>query len=137
MEYTIDLSTSPGVCLLLNKDQSKLNKDLEYLRYTEEINALFVYKTRVESLARPTAATFGSAHQRIKSMEKPSLLRIFSNDRPELARQGLMKKMTTVDASKEVVVVTDPYSTGCLIVNEMISRGYNVIALWTLGFRSV
>mmetsp|Transcript_22510 Transcript_22510/g.45033 ORF Transcript_22510/g.45033 Transcript_22510/m.45033 type:complete len:968 (+) Transcript_22510:360-3263(+) len=134
VEYTVDLLTSPGVCLLLNKDQPKLNKDLEYLRYTEEINALFVYKTRVESLARPTAATFGNAHQRIKSMEKPSLLRIFSNDRPELARQGLMKKMTTVDASKEVVVVTDPYSTGCLIVNEMISRGYNVIALWTLGF---
>jgi hypothetical protein len=42
--------------------------------------------------------------------------------------------MTTVDASKEVVVVTDPYSTGCLVVNEMISRGYRVMALWTLGF---
>ena len=133
VEYTTDLTTSPGVCLLLNKDESKLKKDLEYLRYTEEINGFFVYRTREESLGRPTAATFGH-HRRMSSMEKPSLLRIFSNDRPDLARQGLMKRMTTVDASKEVVVVADPYSTGCLIANEMLSRGYNVIALWTLGF---
>jgi biotin carboxylase len=46
----------------------------------------------------------------------------------------MMKRMTTIDASKEVVVVTDPYSTGCLVVNEMASRGYRVMALWTSGF---
>jgi hypothetical protein len=132
VEYTTDLATSPGVCLLMNKDENKLKKDLDFLRYMEEINGLFTYKTNVESLARPTAASYGTPHRRIKStvdrMEKPSLLRILSNDRPELARQGmLMKRMTTVDSSKEVVIVTDPYSTGCLLVNEMCSRGYRVI----------
>jgi len=148
VEYTTDLATSPGVCLLMNKDKTKLDKDVDFLRHLEEINGLFTYKTRVESLARPTAMTFGlaaaqqhdsSGHRRIKShmdhMVRPSLLRIQSNDRPELARQSMMmKRMTTLDASKEVVVVTDPYSTGCLVVNEMSSRGYRVIALWTLGF---
>ncbi|KAL7535048.1 hypothetical protein ACHAXR_009051 [Thalassiosira sp. AJA248-18] len=148
VDYTTDLATSPGVLLLMNKDESKLQFDLAFCRHLEVINGLFTYKTHLESLARPTAMTFGAAvttgdggsrHRRIKShldhMVKPSLLRIQSNDRPELARQSMMmKRLTTLDASKEVVVVTDPYSTGCLVVNEMISRGYQVIALWTQGF---
>jgi len=137
VDYTTSLSTSPGVCVLMNKDESKLNKDLDLVRYLEEINALFDYKTKVESLARPTAATYSKQQQknnRMDDMEKPSLVRIFSND-PKLTRQGmLMKRMTTIDASKEVVVVVDPYSTGCLVVNEIQSRGYQVIACWTLGF---
>jgi len=138
VEYTTSLSTSPGVCVLMNKDETKLNKDLETLRYLEEINAIFEYKTKVESLARPTAASYSKQQKRTGSrmddMEKPSLVRIYSND-PKLTRQGmLMKRMTTIDASKEVVVVVDPYSTGCLVVNEIRNRGYQVIACWTLGF---
>jgi len=66
-------------------------------------------------------------------MDRPNLLRIVSQDRPEL-RGGLRKKFTTLDASEEVVVVVDPYSTGCVIVKEIQSRGYKVIALWTTGF---
>lgn len=37
-------------------------------------------------------------------------------------------------ADSPVVVVVDPYSTGCLVVHEIISRGFNVIALWTAEF---
>lgn len=137
VDYTTSVSTSPGVCVLMNKDESKLNKDLELLRYLEEISALFDFKTKVESLARPTAATYSKQQKinnRMDDMEKPSLVRIFSND-PKLTRQGmLIKRMTTVDASKEVVVVVDPYSTGCLVVNEIKSRGFQVIACWSLGF---
>ena len=147
VHYTTSLDTSPGVCLLMNKDEMTLKKDVEFVRYLEEINRLFTYKSRVESLARPTAKTFGIAHtapgstsgghRRIKSHmdhfgEKPSLLRILSNDN-KMARQSAMKmkRMTTVDATKEVVVIIDPYSTGCLVANEMSSRGYRVIALWS------
>jgi biotin carboxylase len=137
VDYTTNLSTSPGICVLLNKDESILKKDLDLLRYLEEINALFDYKTISSSLARPTAASYSKQQKQSNltdEMEKPKLIRIFSND-PKLKRQGLlMKRMTTVDASNEVVVVVDPYSTGCLVVNEIQSRGYKVIACWTLGF---
>ena len=63
------------------------------------------------------------------------MLRIMSQDRPEL-HGGLRKQFTIVDASKEDVVVVDPYSTGCLVVQEIQSRGYRVITLWlwTKGF---
>lgn len=37
-------------------------------------------------------------------------------------------------ADAEVVIIVDPYSTGCLIGKEMAMRGYNLIALWTKGF---
>jgi len=141
--YTVDLITSPGACVLMNKDEKVLQRDLDFIRYLEEINGLFIYETKGESLARPTAATFGlgslptgkkaSDHKRNMSIDRPNLLRIMSQDRPEL-RGGLMKRFTTVDASKEVVIVVDPYSTGCLIVKEINSRGYKVIALWTKGF---
>jgi biotin carboxylase len=33
-----------------------------------------------------------------------------------------------------VVILVDPYSTGCLIGKEMYRRGYGLIALWTRGF---
>jgi len=39
--------------------------------------------------------------------------------------------MTSVDASKEVVVIVDPYSTGSCVAHEIMKRGYRVIALWT------
>ena len=146
VNYTVDLITSPGCVVLMNDDPTILQKDLDFIRYMEEINGLFIYETKGESLARPTAATFGlgslptakgkkaAAHRRAMTLDRPSLLRIMSQDRPELRGRGLMKRFTTVDASKEVVVVVDPYSTGCLIVQEIQSRGYKVIALWTKGF---
>lgn len=134
--YTVDLITSPGCCVLMNSDAKVLEKDLDFIRYLEEINGLFTYETKGESLARPTAATFGlgslpsgkKLHRRDISIDRPNLMRIMSVDRPEL-RGGLMKRFTTVDASKEIVVVVDPYSTGCLIVKEIQSRGYKVIAV--------
>ena len=146
VNYTVDLITSPGCVVLMNDDPAILQKDLDFIRYMEEINGLFIYETKGESLARPTAATFGlgslptgkgkkaAAHRRAMTLDRPNLLRIMSQDRPELRGRGLMKRFTTVDASKEVVVVVDPYSTGCLIVQEIQSRGYKVIALWTKGF---
>jgi hypothetical protein len=33
-----------------------------------------------------------------------------------------------------VVVLVDPYSTGCVIAQEMSKRGYGLVAVWTLGF---
>ena len=37
-------------------------------------------------------------------------------------------------AKKKAVVLVDPYSTGCIIGQEMAKRGYLLIALWTKGF---
>jgi biotin carboxylase len=37
-------------------------------------------------------------------------------------------------ATKKVVVLVDPYSTGCVVAQEMAKRGYLLIALWTKGF---
>ena len=42
--------------------------------------------------------------------------------------------LTTSNPEDMVVVVVDPYSTGCLIVKEIMKRGYSVIALWTTDF---
>lgn len=42
--------------------------------------------------------------------------------------------MSTPSSEKEVVIVVDPYSTGCLIAKEMNLRGYGILALWTKGF---
>ena len=142
VKFTIDLITSPGCVALMNSDNNVLLKDLEFIRYLEDINGLFVYETKGESLARPTAATYGlgslppsgaAAHRRGFSMDRPGLLRIMYRGKLELPG-GMMKRFTTVDSSKEVVVIVDPYSTGCVIVQEIQSRGYKVIALWTRGF---
>lgn len=38
------------------------------------------------------------------------------------------------DPSHQVVVIVDPYSTGCLVAKEMNLRGYPIVALWTHGF---
>ena len=53
--------------------------------------------------------------------------------RPEV-NGDMIQRFTTVDSSKEVVVVVCPYSTGCVIVQEIQRRGYKVIALWPKGF---
>jgi len=145
VKFTVDLITCPGSCVMMNRDQKVMDKDIEFVRYLEQINGIFVYETKGASLARPTADTFGlgslppsgkrGGHNRAATVDgsRSNLLRIMSIDRPEL-RGGLKKKFTTVDASNEVAIVVDPYSTGCLIAKEVQSRGYKVIALWTKGF---
>lgn len=35
---------------------------------------------------------------------------------------------------RQCVVIVDPYSTGCVIAQEMARRGYLLIGLWTTGF---
>jgi len=140
--YSVDLITSPGGCVLMNSDKDVLQKDLDFIRYLEVINGLFVYETKGLSIGRPTAKTFGlgtaapaSMHRRAMTLDRPNLLRIMSHDRPELqSGRRMMKRTTTVDASKEAVVIVNPYSTGCCIAKEIQSRGYQVIVLWTKNF---
>lgn len=35
---------------------------------------------------------------------------------------------------RDIVVMVDPYSTACVIAQEMQKRGYLIVALWTVGF---
>lgn len=137
VDYTIDLFTGIGSVILMHKDENVLQRDIDFIRYMETINGLFVYETKLENLKRPHAEQVvekkSADHRRVFSSDGPMLIRHMSNDRPEF-RQPLMKRVTTVDASKEVVVLVDPYSTGCCIVEEIQKRGYSTIALWTLGF---
>jgi biotin carboxylase len=146
VDYTVDLLTGIGSVILMHPDPKVLERDIDFIRYLEEINGLFVYETKLENLKRPrgeqvvldTILSHGvdkeKAHRRVFSSEGPSLIRHMSNDRPELRGPMMMKRMTTVDASKEVVVLVDPYSTGCCVAEEILKRGYRVIALWTKGF---
>ena len=133
----------------MHKDEAVVNRDIQFIRYLEEINGFFVYESRLENLKRPrgeaimfekapsstamAAGRKGHAHRRVFSSDGPSLVRHMSNDRPEL-RGPLIKRMTTVDSSKEAVVIVDPYSTGCCVAEETMKRGFSVIALWTRGF---
>lgn len=138
VDFTVDLFTGIGSVILLHADKDILQRDLDFIRYMEKINGIFAYETKLETLNRPTSEAFhvpGSTadNLRVFSSDGPSLIRRVSNDRPEL-RTPLVKRMTTVDSSKECVVVVTPYSTGCLICEEILKRGYQVIALWTNGF---
>ena len=95
VQYSIDLIMCPGSCVLMNEDGDVLRKDVEFIRYLEDINRL---------RARPTAATFGRGAKglnRAASMNRPNLLRIMTQDRPELRGGRLVKKFATLDASKE------------------------------------
>jgi len=69
-------------------------------------------------------------HKRVYSLDGPKLIRHMSNDRPELGG-SLVRRMTTVKASEEVVVLVDPCSTGACIAKELHKRTYNIIALWS------
>ena len=153
VDYTIDLNTGIGSAMLMHPDEEVIKKDTEFIRYMEKINGIFTYETKLLNLQRPRGedivlqqlATEGlppkspkggkppKPHRRVFSSDGPMLFRHMSNDRPEL-RGPLVKRMTTVDASKEVVVLVDPYSTGCCIAEEILKRGYRVMALWTKGF---
>jgi hypothetical protein len=146
VDYTIDLITCVGSVILMHKDKSVVQRDVEFIRYVEKINGLFMFETKAENLQRPRGDLLvvdqyspkkgeqrKPRHQRVFSSDGPSLIRHMSNDRPEL-RGPLIKRMTTVDSSKECVVLVDPYSTGCCIALEIMKRGFTVIALWTKNF---
>lgn len=142
VDYTIDLATGIGSVILINKDKATLEKDLNFIRYMEEFNGLFVYESKLEPLKRPrgdaylqTIAEPSVAPQYPFSATGPSLIRHMSCDRPELV--PMIRRMTTIDASKEIIVVVDPYSTGCLVAEEMLKRGYKIMALWTAGFSEI
>jgi len=133
VDYTVDLVTGIGSVILMHKDPEVVKRDIDFVRYLEDINGFFVYETKLENLKRPRGH-----HQSVSSSEGPNLLRIMSNDRPELggfSGMGMLKKrMTTVDSSREAVVLVDPYSTGCCIAEEILKRGFSVVVLWTRGF---
>eukprot|EP00934_Nitzschia_sp_Nitz4_P008718 Nitzschia sp. Nitz4//scaffold4_size323378//113963//117664//NITZ4_000649-RA/size323378-snap-gene-0.451-mRNA-1//-1//CDS//3329553366//8708//frame0 len=144
VDYTVDLLTVIGSVVVMHKDPDVVKRDIELMRYLDSINAQFVYETKLENLKRPQgdaivlgqvsgAPKTGRQHKKIFSSDGPSLIRHMSNDRPELRGQ-LMKRMTTVDSSKEVVAIVDPYSTGAAVAEEIIKRGFSCMALWTKGF---
>lgn len=146
IDFTIDLLTGIGSVILMHKDKEVVKRDIDFIRYMETINGVFVYETKLENLKRPHAedVVMGQVsgrmhtgkpprHQRVFSSDGPSLIRHLSNDRPEL-RGPLVKRMTTVDSSKEAVIIVDPYSTGAVVAEEIMKRGFSCIALWTRGF---
>jgi len=153
VDYTTDLLTNLGSVILAHSKSNVYEKDLEFIRYMEEMNSLVEYETKLENLKRPRSDLLAVPmisdddlasededsesvkeeqlhRRRVFSADGPHLTRYFSNDRPELGR-ALMKRMTTVDASREAVIVVDPYSTGACVALEIGKRGFNVIALWS------
>lgn len=137
VDYTQDLITSIGSVTISHPDPEIVKRDIEFIRLMEQINGFFVYESQATELSNPddiVRRNMGGSkkHKRIFSADGPNLLRIMSNDRPEL-RGPLVKHMTTVDSSEEVIVIVDPYSTGTVLANEAMKRGFNVIALWTGG----
>ena len=136
--HTIDLITSVGNMILLHKDKSVVDKDLAFVRYLEEINGLMNFEPVATNLAPPSESAMAAVVSSSKSNDEffpsdgPKLLRHMSNDRPELRGGMLLRRnMTTVDASKEAVIVVDPFSTGACIAHEVMKRGYNTIALYS------
>jgi len=155
VDYTIDLNTGIGSVMLMHHDDEVLQKDIDFIRYMERFNGIFQYETKLENLKRPRAEAIlleqyqkeellrpvspnvigkpPRPHRRVFSSDGPMLIRHMSNDRPEL-RGPLVKRMTTTDASNEAVLVIDPYSTGCCVAEEIMKRGYKIMALWTKNF---
>lgn len=154
VEYTTDLFTDIGSVILLHEDPEVVKKDIAFIRYMEEINGFFIYETKQEILKRPRGDAIALSpahpprpasptkspaagkkiipmHRRVFSSDGPMLFRHQSLDRPEML--PLVKKMTTVDASKEAVIIVDPHSTGCCIAKEVMARTYRVIAVWSKG----
>ena len=152
VERTTDLFTDIGSVILLHEDPEVVKKDIAFIRYMEEINGFFTYETKQEILKRPRGDSIALSpallprpsspskspvvgkklipmHRRVFSSDGPMLFRHQSLDRPEM--RPLVKKMTTVDASKEVVIIINPHSTGCCIAKEVMARTYRVIAVWS------
>mmetsp|Transcript_19329 Transcript_19329/g.40704 ORF Transcript_19329/g.40704 Transcript_19329/m.40704 type:complete len:925 (+) Transcript_19329:97-2871(+) len=135
VDYTQDLITAIGSVVISHPDAEIVKRDIEFIRLMEQINGFFVYESHATLLINPEDNMRrnnggNKNHRRLLSADGPNLLRIMSNDRPEL-RGPLIRHMTTIDSSKEAVVITDPYSTGTVVANEVMKRGFSVIALWT------
>lgn len=134
VDYTQDLITCIGQMVVMHEDADIVKRDIEFIRLMEQINGFFVYEKQATDLFKPDDIILrqqGSKNQkRVFSSDGPNLIRIMSNDRPEL-RGPLMKRMTTLDSSKEAVIIIDPYSTGAVVVDEVVKRGFSVIALWS------
>lgn len=140
--HTIDLVTGIGSAILIHSDKQVMEKDINFIRYMEEINALFDYEPRAENMTRPHAESIAKSaeqeeigslkghHRKASSIGGPNLMRHMSIDRQFGFAPGLKKRATTIDSSKEAIVIVDPYSTGCAVALEFMKRGYSVIALW-------
>jgi biotin carboxylase len=135
VDYTQDLITCIGQMVVMHEDAEIVKRDIEFIRLMEQINGFFVYETQATDLFKPDdilRRQVTKNHNRVFSSDGPNLIRIMSNDRPEL-RGPLMKRMTTMDSSKEAVIVVDPYSTGAAVADEVSKRGFSVIAVWSHG----
>lgn len=130
VDYTQDLITAIGSLVLQHPDVEIVDRDIQFIRMLEQINGFFVYESQPTELTKPDDVVRRQGKR--FSSDGPNLIRIMSNDRPEL-RGPLMKRMTTLDSSKEAVVIVDPFSTGTVVADEVIKRGYSVIALWSKG----
>jgi biotin carboxylase len=53
IDYTIDLVTGIGSVILMHKDPEVVRRDIDFVRYLEDINGFFVYETKLENLKRP------------------------------------------------------------------------------------
>jgi biotin carboxylase len=135
VDYTQDLITCIGQMIVMHPDADIVKRDIEFIRLMEQINGFFVYESTPTDLMKPDDIIRRQGTKNNKgvfSSDGPNLIRIMSNDRPEL-RGPLIKRMTTIDSSKEAVVIVDPFSTGALVADEVIKRGFGVIALWSNG----
>ena len=136
VDYTVDLFTGIGSVILMHEDEKVLQRDVDFIRYMEEINGLFEYETKLETMRRPRGDSV-YMNPIYYAPQGPKLDRTLSFARRQEFARPLTKKMTTIDASKEAVVIVDPYSTGCLVAEEIFKRGYQIIAMWTKGFSDV
>ena len=91
---------------------------MAFIHYMEDISGLFDYETKLENLKRPRGDSI-YLNPIFYASEGPKLDRTFSMTRQEEFEHPLIKKMTTVDTSKEAVVIMDPYSMGCLMAEEI------------------
>eukprot|EP00577_Skeletonema_sp_RCC1716_P023900 CAMPEP_0113434856 /NCGR_PEP_ID=MMETSP0013_2-20120614/35902_1 /TAXON_ID=2843 ORGANISM="Skeletonema costatum, Strain 1716" /NCGR_SAMPLE_ID=MMETSP0013_2 /ASSEMBLY_ACC=CAM_ASM_000158 /LENGTH=95 /DNA_ID=CAMNT_0000325065 /DNA_START=132 /DNA_END=415 /DNA_ORIENTATION=+ /assembly_acc=CAM_ASM_000158 len=39
-----------------------------------------------------------------------------------------------LNPSQQLILIVDPYSTGCMVAQEITKRGYQIMAIWTKGF---
>jgi hypothetical protein len=53
---------------------------------------------------------------------------------PVTEETPLKKTITMNNPSQQLILIVDPYSTGCMVAQEIIKRGYPIVAIWTKGF---
>jgi biotin carboxylase len=51
-----------------------------------------------------------------------------------MAPDDIQEASPYLSQKRKIAVFVDPYSTGCIVAQEMQKRGYSIIALWTIGF---